>query len=154
MKALEILNKLIKSENWEDYYPSKNDCNNAIKEIEALQQSNKDLLNTIIEAQEVIKNVLEGKMRCTNSEALEVKDRLEELEKVIFDYFLDKGYEKGDGGFDFNVEIDSYFKSKRLIVYFRENNNDCYDNVFDTEEEETAKEMFDKSFEYFTIKAN
>ena len=33
----------------------------AMKEIEALQQSNKDLLNTIIEAQEVIKNVLEGK---------------------------------------------------------------------------------------------
>ena len=31
----------------------------AIKEIENLQQSNKDLLNTVIEAQKVIKNVLE-----------------------------------------------------------------------------------------------
>ena len=37
------------------------DVYQAIKEIEDLQQSNKDLLNTIIEAQEVIKNVLEGK---------------------------------------------------------------------------------------------
>ena len=33
----------------------------AIKEIEELQQSNKDLLNTVIEAQKVIKNVLECK---------------------------------------------------------------------------------------------
>ena len=32
----------------------------AIKELEELQQSNKDLLNTVIEAQKVIKNVLEG----------------------------------------------------------------------------------------------
>lgn len=35
--------------------------NEAIKEIEALKQSNKDLLNTVIEAQKVIKNVLEFK---------------------------------------------------------------------------------------------
>ena len=61
MKAIEILNKLIKAENWEDYYPSKNQCKEAIKEIEDLQQSNQDLLNTVIEAQKVIKNVLEGK---------------------------------------------------------------------------------------------
>ena len=33
----------------------------AIKEVEDLQQSNKDLLNTVIEAQKVIKNVLELK---------------------------------------------------------------------------------------------
>ena len=33
----------------------------AIKEIEDLQQSNKDLLNTVIEAQKVIKNVLESR---------------------------------------------------------------------------------------------
>ena len=37
------------------------DVYQAIKEIEDLQQSNKDLLNTVIEAQKVIKNVLEGK---------------------------------------------------------------------------------------------
>ena len=33
----------------------------AIKELEELQQSNKELLNTVIEAQKVIKNVLENK---------------------------------------------------------------------------------------------
>ena len=34
------------------------DVYQAIKEIEDLQQSNQDLLNTVIEAQKVIKNVL------------------------------------------------------------------------------------------------
>ena len=37
------------------------DVYQAIKEIEDLQQSNQDLLNTVIEAQKVIKNVLECK---------------------------------------------------------------------------------------------
>lgn len=36
------------------------DVEQAIKEIEALQKENQDLLNTIIEAQEFIKNILEG----------------------------------------------------------------------------------------------
>ena len=35
--------------------------NEVIEEVEKLEQSNKDLLNTIIEAQESIKNILEGK---------------------------------------------------------------------------------------------
>ena len=37
------------------------DVYQAIKEIEDLQQCNQDLLNTIIEAQKVIKNLLEGR---------------------------------------------------------------------------------------------
>ena len=35
--------------------------NEVIKDVVKLEQSNKDLLNTVIEAQKVIKNVLEGK---------------------------------------------------------------------------------------------
>ena len=35
--------------------------NEVIEDVVKLEQSNKDLLNTVIEAQEVIKNVLEGK---------------------------------------------------------------------------------------------
>ena len=42
MKAIEILNKLIKAEHWEDYYPSKNDCNDAIKELEVLKNRSCD----------------------------------------------------------------------------------------------------------------
>ena len=35
--------------------------NEVIEDVVKLEQSNKDLLNTVIEAQKVIKNVLEGK---------------------------------------------------------------------------------------------
>ena len=35
--------------------------NEVIEDVAELEQSNKDLLNTVIEAQKVIKNVLEGK---------------------------------------------------------------------------------------------
>ena len=35
--------------------------NEVIEDVVKLEQSNKDLLNTVVEAQKVIKNVLEGK---------------------------------------------------------------------------------------------
>ena len=35
--------------------------NKVIEDVAKLEQSNKDLLNTVIEAQKVIKNVLEGR---------------------------------------------------------------------------------------------
>ena len=59
MKAIELLQYL--KDGMDTGYPPKHIINNAIKEIERLEQSNKDLLNTVIEAQEVIKNVLEAK---------------------------------------------------------------------------------------------
>ena len=72
MKALELLKKrlslctniLIGDENSDGLDSFEKDCKeieDAIKEIEDLEQSNKDLLNTVIEAQKVIKNVLECK---------------------------------------------------------------------------------------------
>ena len=72
MKALEILKErlilcsriLIGDENSDGLDSFEKDCKeieDAIKEIEDLEQENQDLLNTIIEAQKVIKNVLEGK---------------------------------------------------------------------------------------------
>ena len=39
MKALEILKKINKAEYWEVYYPSRIDCNEAIKELEELQSN-------------------------------------------------------------------------------------------------------------------
>ena len=65
MKGLEILKAITENEGthlWLDDgsgYP-KSYIYESIKELEELQQSNKDLLNTIIEAQEAIKNILEG----------------------------------------------------------------------------------------------
>ena len=62
MKALELL------KDDRDYCLSINNdksiiqkYNEAIKELEELQQSNQELLNTVIEAQKVIKNVLDGR---------------------------------------------------------------------------------------------
>lgn len=36
--------------------------NEVIEDVEKIEQSNQDLLNTVIEAQKVIKNVLEGRI--------------------------------------------------------------------------------------------
>ena len=47
MKAIVILNKLMKAENWDDYYPSRNQCNEAIEELEDLQNENKTLVKTL-----------------------------------------------------------------------------------------------------------
>ena len=78
-------------------------------------------------------------------------DRLAELEKVILDYYLAKGYQVGVGGWAFNVEIESDYKSKQLLVYFRESMHEHYSQVF-IAEVETTKEMFDKAIEHFAIK--
>ena len=48
MKALNILNELMIAENWDDYYPSTNQCNEAIKELEELQKE-KDLLEEYVQ---------------------------------------------------------------------------------------------------------
>lgn len=70
MKALEVLRRELQN-NYEKrpfiikrelYHKEKiEDFHEAIEEIERLEQSNKELLNTVIEAQKVIKNVLEDK---------------------------------------------------------------------------------------------
>ncbi|WP_418186766.1 hypothetical protein [Aliarcobacter lanthieri] len=78
-------------------------------------------------------------------------DRLAELEKVILDYYLAKGYQVGVGGCLFNVEIDSNYKSKGLYVYFTESSDVFVDKVLEVVEQ-TTKEMFDKAFEHFKIK--
>lgn len=84
-------------------------------------------------------------------EELETKDRLAELEKVILDYYLAKGYRIGVGGWAFRVEIISYHKYKRILVYFKEHHLVNSSFAFSTINE-TTKEMFDKAFEYFSTK--
>ena len=84
-------------------------------------------------------------------EELETKDRLAELEKVILDYYLAKGYRIGVGGWAFRVEIISYHKYKRIVVYFKEHHLVNSSFAFSTINKST-KEMFDKAFEYFSTK--
>ncbi len=84
-------------------------------------------------------------------EELETKDRLAELEKVILDYYLAKGYRIGVGGWAFRVEIISFHKYKRIVVYFKEHHLVNSSFAFSTINKST-KEMFDKAFEYFSTK--
>ncbi len=84
-------------------------------------------------------------------EELETKDRLAELEKVILDYYLAKGYRIGVGGWAFRVEIISFHKYKRIVVYFKEHHLVNSSFAFSTINE-TTKEMFNKAFEYFSTK--
>lgn len=96
----------------------------------------------------LVKKIFDDKEK---KEETEIKDRLAELEKVILDYYLAKGYQVGVGGWAFNVEIESDYKSKQLLVYFRESMHEHYSQVF-IAEVETTKEMFDKAIEHFAIK--
>ena len=84
-------------------------------------------------------------------EELETKDRLAELEKVILDYYLAKGYRIGVGGWAFRVEIISFHKYKRIVVYFKEHHLVNSSFAFSTINKST-KEMFDKAFEFFSTK--
>lgn len=89
-------------------------------------------------------------------EDLETKDRLAELEKVILDYYLDKGYKlfenqtEADNQWFFRTLIQSLHKQKELIITFCEAGEK--DKIVYIKAE-TTKEMFDKAFEHFTIKA-
>ncbi|MFW3413099.1 hypothetical protein ACN9J3_10235 [Aliarcobacter butzleri] len=82
-------------------------------------------------------------------EALENKDRLAELEKVILDYYLDKGYKIGADGLGFKVNITTLYQWKLMHVIFLNPKRELVFQIIT----ETTKEMFDKAFEYFTIKA-
>lgn len=81
-------------------------------------------------------------------EADNMPDKLAELEKLILDYYLDKGFEINIGGWKFNIEIESDYKSKLLIVYFCEADGEDYEHILRVEEEST-KEMFNKAIEFF-----
>lgn len=79
------------------------------------------------------------------------EDRLAELEKVILDYYLAKGYQVGIGGWGFKVNISTFYKHKEIQIMFRKNQESSYETVFRLWEK-TPKEMFDKAFEHFSTK--
>lgn len=81
-------------------------------------------------------------------EADNMPDKLAELEKVILDYYLAKGYQVGVGYWAFNVKIDSDYKDKNLEVSFYNGDGLPYSIVF-TVLETNTKEMFDKAIDFF-----
>ena len=89
-----------------------------------------------------------GSINTANSKTYD--DRLAELEAVIRDYYVAKGY-KLDGTWGFHISINTGYKCKILTVYFFVEDPNLREIVF-TDSGLTTKRMFDKAFEFFTIK--
>lgn len=81
-------------------------------------------------------------------------DRLAELEKVILDYYLNKGYKVGVGDWNFTLVINSYYKNKNLYVQFYDKEKFLHYIEAKFLDKPTTKEMFDKAIEYFAVKNN
>ena len=79
------------------------------------------------------------------------KDRLAELEKVILDYYLAKGYRVGVSGWHFVINISTSYKRKEIQIMFRQDESSNLETVFRVTQK-TTKEMFDAAFEYFSTK--
>ena len=86
MKAIEILNKLVKAEHWEDYYPSKNQCKEAIKELEKLVKENSE--DRLAELEEKKMNDLIESIKTTSeySKYIQAKKDLKDVLKGGKDY--------------------------------------------------------------------
>jgi hypothetical protein len=79
-----------------------------------------------------------------------MQDKLAELEKVILDYYLGKGYQVGVGDWSFDIDIITSYKCKLLRVIFWENK--MIDKVvYVSKKCETTKEMFDEAIEHFSL---
>ncbi|MDN5077615.1 hypothetical protein PJV89_05430 [Aliarcobacter butzleri] len=118
----------------------------AIKILENLKNSlirNEGILNLDVDYSYVenIKKAIE------ELEALETKDKLAELEKVILDYYLDKGYKIGTDGLGFKVNITTLYQWKLMHVIFLNPKRELVFQIIT----ETTKEMFDKAFEHFGV---
>ena len=76
------------------------------------------------------------------------EDRLEELEKVILDYYIAKGYMFG---LRFQINISTFQNQKEIQIMIKKDFNSNYETVFRIIHN-TTKEMFDAAFEHFSIK--
>lgn len=82
-------------------------------------------------------------------EAVEMcDDRLAELEKVMLDYYLAKGYKFGVGGWQFVINISTSYKRKEIQITFRQDICSDWETVLKINKQST-KEMFDEAIEHF-----
>ena len=158
MKALNILNELMTAENWDDYYPSTNKCNEAIKELEEYESDMDSYLDyttgsrctkSFNSSLGSIKNAYDRELEKIIKENSE--DRLAELEKVIIDYYLAKGYIFDLFGSRFQINISTFQYQKEIQIMIKKDFNSKYETVFRTSQH-TTKEMFDSALEHFCIK--
>ena len=162
MKAIEIL-KDIEESKWCGVKPTLSNYNledikKAIKELEEYESDMDSYLDYTTGSRCTksfnsclgsIKSAYEkelGKIIKEHSE-----DRLAELEKVILDYYLAKGYRVGVGGWHFIINISTSYKRKEIQIMFRQDICSNWETVFSIDKQST-KEMFDVAFEYFSKK--
>ena len=79
------------------------------------------------------------------------EDRLAELEKVILDYYIKKGYKFGTFDSLFQVNISTFQNQKDIQIMFKKDFHSNYETVYRASQH-TTKEMFDVAFKYFSIK--
>ena len=79
------------------------------------------------------------------------EDRLAELEKVIIDYYLAKGYIFDLFGSRFQINISTFQNQKEIQIMIKKDFNSNYETVFRVIHN-TTKEMFDEAFEHFSVK--
>ena len=144
LKAIEILKRFLNEPYYSEWIPTDAETNEAIKELKEYEQNFKQ-------------KEFEYRTNCQNLvsagrvEADNMPDRLAELEKVILDYYLAKGYELGSGDWSFKVEISTRYKSKLLIVFFTDKEGKKSILRFSRQ---TTKKMFDRAIEYFSTRQN
>ena len=133
------------------------DAHNALSDIEATKNLYELISDRFINDKEVFKQKeFEYRTQCQNVlsagrlEADEQADRLAELEKVILDYYLDKGYQVGVGEWCFRVDIMSHYKQKGMYIYFYD--NDDSESVYRSVSK-TTNEMWDKAIKHFSLNA-
>ena len=118
----------------------------AIKELEEYEQNFKQKeFDYRTECQSILST---GRVEADN-----MPDRLAELEKVILDYYLAKGYPAGVGGWNFKIHIETFYKWKLLFIMFTANKYSEAEVIYHNLSE-TTKEMWDKSIEHFTTRQN
>lgn len=120
--------------------------NEAIKELEEYEQNFKDKeFKYRTECQNIVSA---GRVEADNT-----PDRLAELEKVILDYYLDKGYQVGVGKWEFIIGITAQYKMKRIYINFYDEKEGGNLGIIFTAARFTTKEIFDEAIKHFSLNA-
>ena len=116
LKALEILKVIGKEDLFREFMNKNNGClgkiiNEAIEELEQYEQKFK-------QKEFKYRTECQNTLSTERVESDNMTDKLAELEKLILDYYLAKGYKVGVGDWGFEVDIYSRHKFKNLTVLF------------------------------------
>ena len=159
MKALEILYQYKQAdEAFGNSYSMGERLDEAIKELEEYE-SNMDSYLDYTTGSRCTKsfNSSLGSIKIAYGKELEKiikensEDRLAELEKVILDYYMSKGYIFDLFGSRFQINISTFQYQKEIQIMIKKDFNSNYETVFRVIHNKT-KEMFDAAFEHFSIK--